>query len=132
MSAFKVVFTKEPDGSSLVITDVSSAGKIFKPAELRGLARTLTRIANDADQADYPGKCQTIVYNLLPDQPEPDHLTAENQRLRELLNTAAGLLYRLEQYHYINTDDDESEAQLDHWRDIGRTVVKQARTLLNQ
>lgn len=58
-------------------------------------------------------------------------LNAENQKLRELLNIAAGLLFRLEEYKCIQTDDEEFEDQLDHWREIGLGVVAQASALLN-
>ncbi|MGR9088667.1 MAG: hypothetical protein ACU841_16580 [Gammaproteobacteria bacterium] len=58
-------------------------------------------------------------------------LLQENQRLRQALNTAAGLLFRLEEYRCIQTDDDEFQTTLDHWRHIGLDIVNQARILLN-
>lgn len=53
------------------------------------------------------------------------------KELKEQLNIAAGLLFRLEKYGYINTYDDESQSQVDHFRGIGMQVVKDARRLLD-
>lgn len=58
-------------------------------------------------------------------------LTQENQRLKEALNTAAGLLHRLEHYNCIQTEDELFDGHLDHWREIGRWVVSHSAKLLN-
>lgn len=59
---------------------------------------------------------------------------ANLNKTRDLLNTAAGLLMRLDNHGFINTgdDDDYRKEQLDHWRSIGHDVVKNAQKLLNQ
>jgi hypothetical protein len=58
-------------------------------------------------------------------------LSQENQRLKEALNTAAGLLFRLERYNCIQTEDELFDGHLDHWREIGRWVVSHSQKLLN-
>lgn len=63
-----------------------------------------------------------------------DHVTElnqENQRLKEALATAAGLLHRLERYNCIQTEDELFDGHLDHWREIGRWVVNHSEKLLN-
>lgn len=63
-----------------------------------------------------------------------DHVTElrqENQRLKEALATAAGLLHRLEHYNCIQTEDELFEGHLDHWRVLGRWVVSHSQKLLN-
>ena len=62
---------------------------------------------------------------------ETQTIIQENHRLKILHNTAAGLLWRLEQGGYIQTTDQAAEAELQYWREIGRGVVKQATQLLN-
>ena len=69
--------------------------------------------------------------DIIPSDPDRQRLTQEIQRLKTCLNTAAGLLSRLEQYGCIQTDDEQFEPELDHWRHIGRDVVQQARSLLD-
>lgn len=58
-------------------------------------------------------------------------LRQENQRLKETLTQAAGLLYRLEHYNCIQTDDNVLDGQIDHWREVGRWVVRHSVKLLN-
>lgn len=58
-------------------------------------------------------------------------LRQENQRLKEALTTAAGLLHRLEHYNCIQTEDELFDGHLDHWRELGRWVVSHSAKLLN-
>ena len=52
----------------------------------------------------------------------------EVRRQEELIHDLAGVLWRLEEYGYICREvDDDERGQCDHWREIGRQAVAQAR-----
>lgn len=53
----------------------------------------------------------------------------------EILHDLAGAFWRLEKYRYIkpaDLDDDTAESERDHWLDIARNCVEEARQIANQ
>ncbi len=90
-----------------------------------------SELIGQSDQADAETDDDIDLVEVQDSADQLTELRQENQRLKEALNTAAGLLHRLEFYRCINTEDELFEGHLDHWRELGRWVVSHSSKLLN-